>query len=95
MILHVILTAEELSTARDTKKVDNNPYAFIRANMFNMPKSTTVEPFRNNTPKISAPIGAATDDELSPALGTTPADELESGFALMPVVGAPLGHFEL
>ncbi|PHT39880.1 Lysophospholipid acyltransferase LPEAT2 [Capsicum baccatum] len=52
---HVILTVDELSTGGDTtnvSEVDDNPYAFIGANRFDMPGSTTVDPFRNNTPKI-------------------------------------------
>ncbi|KAM3397604.1 lysophospholipid acyltransferase LPEAT2 isoform X2 [Capsicum galapagoense] len=52
---HVILTVDELSTGGDTtnvSEVDDNLYAFIGANRFDMPGSTTVDPFRNNTPKI-------------------------------------------
>ncbi|XP_015061312.1 lysophospholipid acyltransferase LPEAT2 [Solanum pennellii] len=59
---HVILTVEhdgvrhQLSNGdhmgTHISEVDDNPYAFLGANRFDMPGSTTVDPFRNNTPTV-------------------------------------------
>ncbi|KAK4379335.1 hypothetical protein RND71_001197 [Anisodus tanguticus] len=60
---HVILTVEDdkvqLSNIDQLgihiSEVDDNPYAFLGANRFDMPGSTTtttVDPFRNNTPRV-------------------------------------------
>lgn len=58
---HVILTVEDdgvhqLSNGdhlgTHISEVDDNPYAFLGANRFDMPGSTTVDPFRNNTPRV-------------------------------------------
>ncbi|KAJ8565401.1 hypothetical protein K7X08_007977 [Anisodus acutangulus] len=59
---HVILTVDDdrvqLSNGDQLgihiSEADDNPYAFLGANRFDMPGSTTttVDPFRNNTPRI-------------------------------------------
>ncbi|XP_055817359.1 lysophospholipid acyltransferase LPEAT2 [Solanum dulcamara] len=58
---HVILTVEDdgvhqLSNGdhlgTHISEVDDNPYAFLGANRFDMLGSTTVDPFRNNTPRV-------------------------------------------
>ncbi|KAH0728326.1 hypothetical protein KY290_004041 [Solanum tuberosum] len=59
---HVILTVEDDGVQHQLSngdhlgthisEVDDNPYAFLGANRFDMPGSTTVDPFRNNTPRV-------------------------------------------
>ncbi|KAL3348973.1 hypothetical protein AABB24_022237 [Solanum stoloniferum] len=59
---HVILTVEDDGVQHQLSngdhlgthisEVDDNPFAFLGANRFDMPGSTTVDPFRNNTPRV-------------------------------------------
>ncbi|MCD7467613.1 hypothetical protein HAX54_005156 [Datura stramonium] len=58
---HVILTVDDDGAHQFSNgdqlgthisEVDDNPYAFLGANRFDMPGSTTVDPFKNNTPRV-------------------------------------------
>ncbi|XP_070038840.1 lysophospholipid acyltransferase LPEAT2 isoform X2 [Nicotiana tomentosiformis] len=50
--VHQLPNGDDHQLVTHISEVDDNPYAFLGAKRFDMPRSTTVDPFRNNTPRI-------------------------------------------
>ncbi|XP_016507657.1 lysophospholipid acyltransferase LPEAT2 isoform X1 [Nicotiana tabacum] len=50
--VHQLPNGDDHQLVTHISEVDDNPYAFLGAKRFDMPGSTTVDPFRNNTPRI-------------------------------------------